>query len=218
MDQTTERLSRMLWIGVGLVIVILSLSFVLSRLEAKKHSLPELPVLGQVTDFTLTNQMGQAFSLADLKGKVWLADIIFTRCPGPCPRMTRQMKSVQDALPKNSAARLVTLTTDPEYDTPAVLKAYAERFGADTNHWSFLTGTKKEIAGLAIDGLKLTALEKPAEERSETNDLFIHSTIFVVVDKQARLRGIFETGGEGVEWTNVQPAIVATIKQLEHER
>lgn len=208
----------MLWVGVGLVIVILCLSFVLSRLDAKKRALPTLPVLGQVADFTLTNQSGNVFTLADLKGKVWLADIIFTRCPGPCARMTRQMKSVADALPHDSKAKLVSLTTDPEYDTPAVLRTYAAKFEADTNRWSFLTGTKKEVAGLAIDSLKLTAIEKKPEERTEADDLFIHSTIFVVVDKHAQLRGIFETGGDGVEWTNVQPAIVATIKQLEHER
>src|SRR5208283_2534015 len=99
-------------------------------------------------------------TLATLRGHVWVADIIFTRCGGPCPRMTRQMKDLQEALPANSQARLVTLTTDADFDTPAVLKAYGERFGADFNRWLFLTGTKPGIANLAIDSLKLTAIEK----------------------------------------------------------
>ena len=77
---------------------------------------------------------------------------------------------------------------------------------------------KKEIANLGIHSLKLAAVEKPLELREQADDLFIHATIFVLVDKQARLRGIFETGGEGVEWTNVQPAIISAIRQLEQER
>ena len=77
-----------------------------------------LPVLGHVADFTLTNQDGQVTTLADLTNHVWVADIIFTRCAGPCPIMTAQMKSLQDALPPASRAKLVTLTTDPDYDTP----------------------------------------------------------------------------------------------------
>jgi cytochrome oxidase Cu insertion factor (SCO1/SenC/PrrC family) len=219
MDQTTERLTRTIWIGVGLVIVILCLSFVLSQIQSRRPSGPKLPVLGQVGDFTLTNQAGQSVTLADLRGKVWVADIIFTRCGGPCPRMTRQMKSLQDALPKASEARLVTLTTDPEFDTPAVLQKYPGQLGLKTtDRWIFLTGTKKQIAGLGIDSLKLTAVEKQPADRTDPVDLFIHSTLFVVVDKQARLRAIFETDGAGIEWTNVQPAILATVRQLERER
>ena len=127
------------------------------------------------------------------------------------------MKILQDALPATSAAKLITMTTDPNFDTPPVMKAYGERFGADAARWIFLTGRKIEIARLAIDGLKLTTVEKKPEERADPNDLFIHSTIFVVVDKQARLRAVFETGGEGVEWSKVQPSIVTAIKQLERE-
>ena len=214
----TERLSRTIWIGVGLLIVILSVSFVLSQLQPRKGSASKLPVLGQVADFALTNQAGQRVTLADLRGKAWVADIIFTRCAGPCPRMTKQMASVQAALPPASNAKLVTLTTDPEFDTPEVLKKYPERLGLKaTDRWMFLTGTKTQIAGLAIDSLKLTAIEKKPAERTDADDLFIHSTIFVVVDKQARLRAVFETDGEGVEWAKVQPSIVAALKSLESE-
>lgn len=215
MDPTTERLSRTIWIGVGLVIVILCMAFVLSRLQSPPA--PKLPVIGIVADFTLTNQAGQPITLADLRGKVWVADIIFTSCAGPCPRMTRQMESLQAALPKSSTARLVTLTTNPDFDTPEVLQKYAARFNAQPERWQFLTGTKQQIAALAIDSLKLTAIEKKPEERENAADLFIHSTIFVVVDKQGRLRGKFETSADDVEWANAQPAIIATIKQLERE-
>ena len=215
MEQKTERPGRTIWIGIVLLAAIAGLAFWLSRMPP---SAEPLPVLGQVNGFTLTNELGQRVTLADLRGRVWLADIIFTRCPGPCARMTRQMADVQQALPKNSTAKLVSLTTDPDFDSPEILAKYGARFGADSNQWQFLTGTKLEIAGLAGDSLKLTALEKPAEERTSADDLFIHSTIFVLVDRQAQLRGIFETGGNGLEWTNIQPAILAAINQLEGEQ
>jgi cytochrome oxidase Cu insertion factor (SCO1/SenC/PrrC family) len=130
--------------------------------------------------------------------------------------MTGQMQSLQNRLP--DSAKLVTLTTDPENDSPAGLKKYGERFGANFNRWTFLTGAKKEIAALASGSLKLSAMPVKIEEQKDAADLFIHSTIFVVVDKHARLRGSFETGGEGVDWTNgVLPKIIATVRQLENE-
>jgi len=218
MEKTPEKMSRTLWVGVGLLVVILAISYTLSRLTSDHPQLGNPPVFGQVADFVLTNQNGQTVTLADLRGRVWVADIIFTRCAGPCPRMTRQMKLIQDELTANSHARLVTLTTDPDFDHPDVLKAYAARFEAKPDRWLFLTGTKRQIAALAIDSLKLTAIEKKAEERIDPADLFIHSTILVVVDQQARLRGIFETEGEGVDPVLERTKVLVLVKQLENAR
>jgi cytochrome oxidase Cu insertion factor (SCO1/SenC/PrrC family) len=100
MDDASQKLSRTMWIGIGLLIVILCISYVLSRLEPRRTRTASPPVLGQIADFTLTNQSGDAVSLANLRGQVWVADIIFTRCAGPCPRMTQQMKALQDELKK----------------------------------------------------------------------------------------------------------------------
>lgn len=218
MDDSAHRFSRTVWIGFGLLIVILCVSYVLSRLDPPRTRVTTPHVLGEVMDFTLTNQAGVAISLASLRGHVWVADIIFTRCAGPCPRMTQQMKELQDALPPASQARLVTLTTDPGFDTPPILKDYGERFGANPERWMFLTGTKKEIAGLAIDSLKLTAMERKPEERENPQDLFIHSTIFVVVDQRGRLRDVFETMGDGVDPAVVRGQILALVAKLERER
>ena len=217
MNPQPRKISVMLSTGLLLVLLTLLLAYLLTGLQSRINRSRQMPVIGTVNDFALTNQAGAAATLADLRGKVWIADIIFTRCPGPCLKMTRQMKEIQDALLAGSKTKLVTLTTDPDFDTPAVLAKYAARFDADTNRWMFLTGTKKELGALAGGSLKLSAVEIKPDERKSENDLFIHSTIFVVVDKQARLRGVFETGGEGVDWQTEKQKILAAVKQLERE-
>ena len=218
----TEKIQRpppTVWLGFSFVSGLLGLALLISFFQVNRsRQLPQLPVLGSIAAFTLTNQDGQITTLADFSNHVWVADIVFTRCAGPCPRMTGQMKLLQNFLPSASTAKLVTLTTDPENDSPAVFKKYGERFDADFNRWTFLTGTKNEIAALASGSLKLSAQPvKPADQK-DVADLFIHTTIFVIVDKHARLRGFFETGGAGVDWTNsVLPKILQTVRQLENE-
>ena len=220
MTDAVPRPSRTIWVGFLLFFALFALAFLLWIFQtARKFTGPPLPVIGPVADFTLTNQDGRVTSLADLTNHVWVADIIFTRCAGPCPRMTGQMAGLQPLLGKDANVRLVTLTTDPDYDSPAILKRYGEHSGADFNRWTFLTGTKAQIAGLASDSLKLSAVPVPAKDRQNDADLFIHTTIFVMVDKHSQLRGIFETGGEGVDWTNaVRPKLLRAVRQLENER
>ena len=219
MNPTPRRLPWILGTGVFLSLFLLSLGFaaILAGFKSRATRSRPPPVLGQVGEFSLTNQNGAPVSLADLRGHIWIADIIFTRCAGPCLRMSRQMNELQFALPSAQGVKLVSLTTDPDFDTPAVLLKYAGRFDADTNRWMFLTGTKKEIGALATGGLKLSAVETKPENRTSPDDLFVHSTIFVAVDRRGQLRGIFETGGEGVDWLIEKRKILATIKQLERE-
>jgi protein SCO1/2 len=219
MTENPRQFPRTVWLGLSLAFGMLGLVYIVALTKMERTRRVTLPVIGQIADFTLTNQDGKITTLADLSNHIWVADIIFTRCAGPCPRMTAQMKSLEILLPAASEAKLVTLTTDPANDTPAMMKKYGERFNADFNRWTFLTGTKKEIAGLASGSLKLSAVPVPPEDQKSVADLFIHTTIFVVVDKHARLRGIFETGGDGVDWTNtVQPRLLATVRHLETEK
>jgi protein SCO1/2 len=121
-----------------------------------------------------------------------VADVIFTRCPGPCAKMTARMADLQASIPAKWPVKLVSLTTDPEYDTPEVLGRYATEFHADSRRWDFLHGEKPAIADLAVKNLKLVVLDKE-EERESVNDLFIHSTTLALVDKHGRLRGSFES-------------------------
>ncbi|HXT12210.1 MAG TPA: SCO family protein [Candidatus Angelobacter sp.] len=217
MNPAPRRFPWTIGIGFVLLALVAGLAFWFARVEARTADQPPLPVYAQVADFSLTNQDGGVVSLNDLQGRVWIADIIFTRCPGPCIRMTHQMKELQDALPKDDSTRLITLTTDPDYDTPAVLKRYAERNGADASRWLFLTGTKKQVNHLAVDSLKLSAVEKTPEERVTPEDLWVHSTIFVLVDKHGQLRAICQTGGDDVSWPAEKQKLLAEAKQLERE-
>jgi cytochrome oxidase Cu insertion factor (SCO1/SenC/PrrC family) len=218
MNRTGRTVSWSVWIGLALVIVTLGAALFLAQLKSDLVAgSASLPVIGPVPAFALTNQLAEPVTLADFKGRVWVADIIFTRCAGPCPIMTSKMRELQDALAPDSTARLVTLTTDADYDTPPVLQKYAEKFGAQAGRWVFLTGDKRDVASLAIDGLKLTAVAKPPGERTDPADLFVHSTIFVIVDKAGQLRGSFQTQGETAPWPAMKRQILAAVRKLEAE-
>lgn len=181
--------SWLIWLGLPIIL----LSILLAYLRLQPRPGPALPVFGQVPDFTLTNQAGQRVTAADLRGHVWVANVIFTRCPGPCPQMTRRLKEVQAAVPADWPVRFVSLTSDPDYDTPAVLKQFADKFAPDFARWHFLTGPKPELRDLAVHGLKLVVMETDPKDRKVPEDLFIHSTLFIVVDQQGRLRQSVES-------------------------
>ena len=152
----------------------------------------DLPIIGELDDFSMTNQQGEIVCRDDLLGKVWLADVIFTRCPGPCAMMTTRIADLQATLPEEWPVKFISLTADTEYDTPQVLRSYAESYHAEPQRWSFLHSTKPAIVDLAVKNLKLIVLDKEQEQQS-ANDLFIHSTTMALVDKHGRLRGSFES-------------------------
>src|SRR5262245_18540888 len=178
--------SRLVHFGIWglLALVVLSVCGVFISTLTRSRSTP-LPIYGDAPDFHLTNQLNQIVSLADLRGHVWVADIIFTRCAGPCLQMTRKMKALQDGLAEHPSVRLISLTADPAFDTPAVLNQYAARFGSKPGQWQFLTGPKQDVYRLAIDGLKLAVQENPDAKADDSQ--FIHSTRFVLLDKKGQL-------------------------------
>ncbi|MBI3851016.1 MAG: SCO family protein [Verrucomicrobia bacterium] len=224
MKFTVRPLEWVVWGGLALVIASISGAFFWTKLATGAASSGgPMPVIGQLSDFVLTNQSGQAVSLADLRGQVWVADIIFTRCPGPCLKMTRHFAELQSSLPANEPIKLVSLTSDPEYDSPRILKKYAERFSADSNRWWFLTGDKPQIRRLAVNDFKFVVVEKKPEERDIPEDLFLHSTGFVVVDRQGRVRGWADKqGGVHAYYDSENPderaLIPSAVKQLLGEK
>jgi cytochrome oxidase Cu insertion factor (SCO1/SenC/PrrC family) len=171
-----------------------------------------LPVYGEVPAFSLTNEAGKTVTRDSLLGRVWICDVIFTRCPSQCLRMSELMSRLQKQLADYAAVRIVSLTADPSFDTPPVLKAYAARFGADPQRWMFLTGDKPALHHLAADGLKFVVADKKPGERDSADDLFIHTTKAVLVDKQGRIRKWFSTEEE-----NSARDIVRAAKALAKE-
>ncbi len=145
---------------------------------------PEKPLerYRALPEFALTDQDGARVTLDDLKGKVWLADFVYTTCPGPCPIISAHMGRLDRALPPD--ARIVSFSTDPENDTPTVLKAYAKRFGA-TDRWTFLTGPKEQVYDLIEHGFMLP-IAAPAGAQ------VIHSTRIMLVDKTGSVRGFYD--------------------------
>ncbi|HZV35676.1 MAG TPA: SCO family protein, partial [Verrucomicrobiae bacterium] len=166
MNKPARHIEWLVWGGLILIIAFIGGAFAWSKLAGTRP----LPVIGQITDFTLTNQENQTITLSSLRGKVWVADVIFTRCAGPCPTMTHHLAELQASLPANEPIRLVTLTSDPQYDTPAALKRYAARFNADSNRWYFLTGPKSEINRLAVNDFKFVVVEKRPGEQTTPQD------------------------------------------------
>lgn len=206
MGNGSKSLQIVVWGAMALTIAAIVVAFVLKEKASPVGAVDgvelgnvagetggRLPVLFPVIDFALTNQSGAVVARTNLLGRVWIADIIFTRCAGPCPEMTRRMADFQSAIPAQSPVTLVTLTTDPLFDTPQILQSYARRFGAQPGRWHFLTGTPRQIADLAVQGLKLTAMDKEVAKQTDPNDLFVHSTIFVVVDKRGQARAVLES-------------------------
>src|ERR1017187_3397357 len=114
MTENSPRPPRTLWIGFTLLFGFIGLAFVLWFIDFTRSYRSPLPVIGPGADFTLTNQDGNIFTLVGFTNRVWVADIIFTRCAGPCPRMTGQMRSLQNSETADSPTKFVTLTTDPE--------------------------------------------------------------------------------------------------------
>jgi protein SCO1/2 len=210
MGKPSRHLQWLACSALVFTILAIAAAFLSSELQTIRNV--SLPLASPLSDFILTNQNGRTITLTDLRGQVWIGDIIFTSCAGPCPIMTRQMSELQNMLPAKGAVKLVTLTTHPAFDTPEVLKRYGQRFNADFNRWMFLTGSKEQIAHLARDGLKLVAEEKMPEERSSAEDLFIHSTLFVIVDQQGRLRGSFENDDP-----ELKKKVLAAVRRLLRE-
>jgi len=111
--------------------------------------------------------------------------------------MSANLRQLQDALPAASPIKLVSFTTDADFDTPSVLKNYAARFGARKGQWIFLTGSKTALRDAAARGLKLSVVDKPPGEQDNAADLFIHSQKLVVIDQDGKIRGYFD--GETAE-------------------
>jgi protein SCO1/2 len=150
--------------------------------------------MGALPDFRLTERSGRPLSLADLRGRPWVADFIFTQCGGACPAMTARMVRLRRDL--GTDVGLVSFTVDPAHDTPEALARYAATFGADAS-WRFVTGTQKDLYALSVGGFKLAAMEvPPGEQTAGADGPFLHSSKFVLVDGEGVIRGYYDSTDE----------------------
>ena len=187
MNQAPVR-SGIAWklILVLIPIVTLLLLLWLRHIEVAALRQRTVSSYGTVPAFQLVNQSGQSFGSAQLAGKIWIADFVYTTCPGPCPMISSRMSELQKPLEK-SDVHLVSFSVDPEKDTPQVLRGYAEKLQADPARWDFLTGPKSAIYKLSHDGFKL-AVSDGSDERG----IPVHSTWMVLVDRHSQIRGYYD--------------------------
>ena len=172
------------------------------------HPSAELANLGQISEFTLTDQNGETFASPSLHGKVWLVNFMFTRCKGPCPRMTQKISELAQRhqvpeqnegglkgarQPPEQKVHIVSITMDPKNDTSEVLKAYGQQFSADFSQWHFLTGQLDDIINISRSAFRLPAGQDPN----------MHSTRVVLIDQMAAIRGFYDSADD------------AALKQLE---
>ena len=146
-------------------------------------------VYHHVADLRLTNQYANSISLdSDLKGKILVIDFFFVNCPTICPHLTRNMAHLQQAFRKNdSIVHFISITVNPGHDSAQVLRAYADHYGVNGDHWWFLTGDKKKIYDYARDELSVVA--EPGD--AGPND-FVHTQKIVLVDKNRHIRGYYD--------------------------
>jgi len=151
---------------------------------------PEVPVWGTLPEFDLVNQRAEPYGTAQLAGRPWIADFIFTRCPDRCPMLTREMAHLQSELRGRGwdDVELVSISVDPVADTPEALTAYAEKQGAKQDGWQFLTGTRDGIWSLSVDGFKLGV----AEADDTGSGPILHSNQFVLADGKRQIRGYYD--------------------------
>ncbi|HUP47392.1 MAG TPA: SCO family protein [Thermoanaerobaculia bacterium] len=165
-----------------------------------------LPRLFPVPNASLIDENGRGVELDSMKGSVTVYDFIFTSCEGICPIMSRNMAALTKKVPKEAAVRFVSITVDPERDTPEVLRAYASRFRND-ERWTFLTGEREAIIRLSVDGFKLAAGDpEPGGEP------LLHSSKFAVADREGIIREYYGgTDGDAPEH------LAGTVRQLLRE-
>ncbi|MEM9290916.1 MAG: SCO family protein [Acidobacteriota bacterium] len=192
------------WLTVAAMVAALGVTYWLSDGSAESSrvslqpadglitagDLPELPIYGELPSFELVNTQGDLVSLETLKGKPFIADFVFTRCQGTCPVLSRKMAQLQSRLPQPPPVRFLSFSVDPDHDTPEVLAEYAESLGAGPDWW-FLSGDRERTYDLIRRGFKL-GVSQAEESPSSAAEPIVHSTRFVLVDSESRIRGYYE--------------------------
>lgn len=209
----SKFLQCVVWGTLLLTIGGIGILYFVEEGQKRSNRVLSLPIVKSVDRFSLTNQLGKWVTLDSLRGRPWVANVFFSRCPTICAQVTQRMKELQEACKTHPALRLVSITTDPEYDRPEILAKYAHRFDADYSKWVFLTGEKSEIARVLAKELLLSARANPEGKRQSELDLYTHGSLMVLVDAESRIRSFYES----LSANSPIPKILADLAKLEAE-
>ena len=188
------------YIGLSLVILVFGIIFIpkivsriknndvvkgdrLNRVEADGSIKSDLSTIGKAPAFSLTNQKGETITNDSYKGKVYVVEFFFSTCPTICPIMNKNMKFVQESFASNANFGIVSITINPENDTPETLKKHAEDIGAVGMNWNFLTGDQKKIFEIAQKGFNMYV-----GQNKKVAGGFEHSGLFALIDKEGNIR------------------------------
>jgi len=166
----------------------------------------KLPVINTVQPFSFTRHDGNQVSQTDINNRVYVAEYFFTTCKGICPKMNKNMKAIYEQFKSEPQFLIVSHTVNPETDSIPVLKHYADSLGAQTNNWWFVTGPKESLYKTARESY---LLDDPKNSSINIKEQFLHTQFFTLVDRQGRVRGIYD----GIKKDEVAQ-LVNDIKEL----
>lgn len=176
------------------IIGIASLHLIKEMSLRNRHAPPPMVI---VDDWKLTDQNGHEIKKTDLEGRVVIADFFFTSCPSICPKLTDAMKELYERFKdKSSNVSFMSISVDPETDTPEVLKKFMQKNDIDHANWHCLTGTKQEIYKVVVENMRVHMGEKQEIAGTENYDI-PHLAHLALFDQKGDLRGLFKT--ESVE-------------------
>jgi protein SCO1/2 len=181
------------WVAFAALALALPMGALLFRQTVR----PDLPVLGDLPAFSLVAEDGTPFRKDDLLGRVWIADFVFTSCADACPRLQGKMRKLQDRLvplEQGGNIGLLSISVDPERDTPEKLKQYGEIFGARAGLWRSLTGDQKEVERTVVKGFHTAMAKVPRDNADPHLEAFeiMHGERLVLVDRLGRIRGYYD--------------------------
>lgn len=188
---------------------VLVLGFYVVMTRVTDMGKPQLPVLNTVMPFSFTRQDSQQISNKDVRGKTVIVEYFFTTCKGICPKMNKNMVKIYNELKNEKDFLILSHTVDPETDSVATLRRYADSIGANPSNWWFLTGTKEELYKAARESY---ILDDPKNSSKNITEQFLHTQFFCLVDRDGVVRGIYD----GLKKDEVEQ-IVADTKLLLHQ-
>ena len=177
---------KLIWIGGFFIVLMAAFYFIL--FAGTDYYKAKLPVLNYVQNFSFTDQDGKQLTQNKMTGKVYIAEYFFTTCKGICPKMNANMKTVYDQFKNEADFAIISHTCMPEVDSVPLMKAYAKKMEAGPN-WFFVTGSKDSLYKMARESY---LLDNEKNNGENIKDQFIHTQFFAVVDKEGRVRGVYD--------------------------